>query len=265
MRVFISADIEGIATTCLWTQAQKSGWGYEEARLQMTREVKAACEGAIAAGATYIRVKDAHGTGTNIDPCLLPKCVELTSSSCGSPWSMVYGVTDGFDAAMFIGYHCAAGRSGNALSHTETLSTVYVKLNGVKCSEFQLYSWACATAGVPSVFLSGDKMLCEDSQELHPALVTVPVKYGYGGSMTALQPEVACDHIREGAERALRQSLKGALCAMPEHFTLEICYKEHTTAARMEHFPGFEKVDDNTIRMSTPNYYEILRAIVWVL
>lgn len=265
MRVFISADIEGIATTTIWPQASKGEIGYAEACDEMTKEVAAACEGAIKAGADYIRVKDAHGSGTNIDPQQLPRCVELTRGSCGSPWSMVYGITDGFDAAMYIGYHCAAGREGNPLSHTETTSTVYIKLNGVKCSEFQLYSWAAAIAGVPSVFLAGDQMLIDDSSALHPNLIAVPVKRGFGGTTTSISPAVAQEQIREGAEKALRQDLSKAHCKLPSEFTLEICFKEHTKAIRASFFPGFERVDDNTIKMHTTDYYEILRAIVWVL
>ena len=264
-RVFISADIEGIATTALWDHATKGSYGYEAACRQMSLEVAAACEGAFAAGAEYVRVKDAHGSGTNILPELLPRGVELTRHSCGSPWSMVYGVNEGFDAAMYVGYHCAAGRDGNPLSHTETKSTVAVKLNGKKCSEFQLYSWAAATAGVPSVFLAGDEMLCSDVQGLHPKLVTVPVKRGYGGIVTCLHPEEACDRIREGAKKALSQPLDDALCSMPDHFELEITYKDHTKATSSSFCPGFSKVDDNTIRMETDHYWDVLTAIVWVL
>ncbi len=265
MRVFISADIEGIATTTLWDQCSKGQIGYAEASDEMTKEVVAACEGAIAAGADYIRVKDAHGSGTNIDPQQLPECVELTRSSCGSPWSMVYGITDGFDAALFIGYHAAAGREGNPLSHTETKSTVYVKLNGEKCSEFTLFSYAAAMAGVPSVLVTGDQMLCDDVADSRPALIALPVKRGYGGSTTSLQPKKAQKLIREAAEKALRQDFAGKVVELPKHFTFEICYKEHTQAARASFFPGFKKIGDNTVLMETDDFYEVMRAVVWVL
>jgi len=265
MRVFISADIEGIATTTLWDQANKGNEGYEAACAQMTAEVAAACEGAIAAGADYIRVKDAHGSGTNINAGALPACAELTRASCGSPWSMVYGIDEGFDAAMFVGYHCAAGRNGNPLSHTETTSTVWVKLNGVKCSEFMLYSYAATLAGVPSVLLAGDRMLIDDSLGLHPKLKTVAVKRGYGGSTTSLQPALAAARIREAAEASLRQDLYDASIRLPEAFELEICYKEHKKATAMHYFPGFRQLDDNTISLSTHDYWDVLRAIVWVL
>jgi len=265
MKVFISADIEGIATTALWDHCSKGQYGYDAAAREMTLEVAAACEGAFAAGADYIRIKDAHGSGTNIIPELLPRGVELTRSSCGSPWSMVYGVDEGFDACMFIGYHCAAGREGNRMSHTETKSTVYVKLNGQKCSEFMIYSLAAASAKVPSVLLSGDKMVCDDSKDMHPCLITAPVKRGYGGACTCLQPDDAHDLIREAAKKALSQDLSKALIDVPKHFELEICYKEHIDAARVAFYPGFKKIGDNTVLMSTDNLWDVLTAFVWVL
>ena len=54
MRVYISADIEGTAFTTDWDETRKGNADYPAAAQQMTAEVKAACEGAIAAGAEYI-------------------------------------------------------------------------------------------------------------------------------------------------------------------------------------------------------------------
>ena len=266
MKVFISCDIEGVTTTTLWdetcvlTKPTIAGPHAE----QMTQEVKAACEGAIAAGADYILVKDAHETGTNIDIRELPECVEIMRSWNGHPYSMATGVDKSFDAAMFIGYHAAAGRIGNPLSHTMTRRIFYVKLNGVKCSEFQLYSWACALEGVPTVFLTGDKTLCEDSKKLHPSLVTLAVKDGFGGATKSLAPARSLKLIREESEKALKQDLTKALCTLPKEFELEFCYKEHKDAAAMAWYPGFERIDDNTIRMHTTDYFEVLRAVQFV-
>ena len=267
MKVFISADIEGTTLTTLWDECypQKMPATSAAAGRQMTLEVKAACEGAIAAGADEIVVKDAHASGTNIDITQLPSCVRTVRGSAGSPWSMVLGIDESFDAAMFIGYHCAAGRCGNPLSHTETRATTSVRLNGEVCSEFMLYSRAVALVGVPSVFLSGDEMLIEDSKALHPMLKTVAVKSGFGGSTCCIHPSFACRLIREGAESALRQDLSRALCTLPDSFTFEVSYKEVKDAVAMSYFPGFELVSDNTIRMCTGSYWEVLRAVTFVL
>ncbi len=264
MRVFISADIEGTAFATVWDETHKGEIDYAPCVRQMTMEVKAACEGAIAAGADYILIKDAHGSGRNIDPNELPSCAEIIRSGNGSPRVMVEGIQDGFDAAMFVGYHSAAGKLGNPLSHTFTGSTTRVLLNGEDCSEFMLYSWCCAYYGVPTVFLSGDKMLTEDSMHLHPMLKTVWAKDGFGGYTRCRQPQLVCDLIRKESEAALRQDLSKAMCTMPGHFELQLSYKEHKSAARNCNYPGFELVDSHTIRMETDDYYELLRCVPFV-
>ena len=232
MRVFISADIEGTTFTTLWDETELGHKMYAAAAKQMTAEVKAACEGAIAAGADYILVNDAHDYAVNLDVNELPECVEVIRGWSGSPMGMVDGVDNTFDAAMFIGYHSAAGRCGNPLSHTETTQTTSVKLNGLVCSEFLLYSWACAKMGVPTVLLAGDKMLTEDSRGLHPKLKTVAVKDGFGAMIRCLHPKVACDKIRAAAEEGLKQDLSDAVAQVPEHFVFELSYKEHKNAVK---------------------------------
>ena len=245
MKVFISADIEGTTLTTYWDQTRT----LTDARAkphcqQMTREVVAACEGAIAAGATEIVVKDAHGRGVNIDPTQLPECVQLIRNWSGDPLSMAYGCDETFDAAMFVGYHSAAGRCGNPLSHTETTQTTSVRLNGLICSEFLLYSWACAKMGVPTVLLAGDKMLTEDSRGLPPKLKTVAVKAGFGAA----------------AEEGLKQDLTNAVPTLPEHFVFELSYKEHKNAVKYSSYPGCVLVDDLTVRFESDDFTEVLRC-----
>ena len=62
MRVFISADIEGTTFTTLWDETELGHGMYAAAAKQMTAEVKAACEGAIAAGADYIKTSTGFST-----------------------------------------------------------------------------------------------------------------------------------------------------------------------------------------------------------
>lgn len=265
MRVFISADIEGVATTTLWSETETQTQAVAQAHAaQMTAEVKAACEGAIAAGADYILVRDAHETGTNIDIHQLPACAEVIRGWSGHPYCMVEGIDKSFDAALFIGYHSAAGREGSPLSHTNNQRLFWVKINGQKVSEFQMHSWACALEGVPTVFLSGDQMLCQDCASLHPKLKALAVKSGFGGATRSMAPALAVQKIREQAEQALRQDLSGALCTLPENFHFEICYKDHTLATKMSFFPGFRKTDDNTIAMDSANYMDLLVAARFV-
>ena len=52
MKVYISADIEGVAGITNWEEARKEHPTYPEFCEEMTAEVVAACEGAMAAAAT---------------------------------------------------------------------------------------------------------------------------------------------------------------------------------------------------------------------
>lgn len=144
MKIFISADIEGVATTTLWPETEKGSEDYRQHAQQMTMEVIAACEAASEAGASEIVVRDAHEDGNNLDIWKLPENVTLIRGWSGHPYSMVYGIDPSFDAAIFIGYHSAASSRGNPLSHTESLNPLSVKLNGTLASEFLLYSYAAA-------------------------------------------------------------------------------------------------------------------------
>jgi len=265
MKVFISADMEGITSTVKWEECDANDKFYADYQQQMTNEVVAACEGAIAAGATEILIKDAHNSATNIDITKLPECAKLIRGWSGHPYSMVQGVDSTFDAAMFIGYHSAAGKDGNALSHTMSLSPLNIKINGEYASEFTLYSYAAAYEGVPTVFLSGDKMLCEDGGKLHPKLCTVAVKEGSGASAICLSTKKSLGLIREGAEKALRQDLEQAKITLPEDFKVEICFKEHTYGNKMSYYPGMKKLDSNTLGFETKDFFEVLRMVRFVI
>ncbi len=74
MKVYISADIEGVTGVTTWDEAELHKPDHGIAQEQMTAEVRAACEGALNAGATEIWVKDAHDSGRNSD------CFQITSS-----------------------------------------------------------------------------------------------------------------------------------------------------------------------------------------
>jgi D-amino peptidase len=85
MKVYISVDIEGVAGSTHWDETEKSHRDYPEFREQMTREAVAAIEGAEAAGATDIWVKDAHETGRNLIISMLPANVRLIRFMGGTP------------------------------------------------------------------------------------------------------------------------------------------------------------------------------------
>ncbi len=265
MKVFITADIEGTAFTTYWEETEKNESTYARSAEEMTREVRAAIDGAIAAGADEILVNDAHDFGINLDPFRMPENVELIRGWSGSPMGMAEGVDESFDAAFFVGWHSPAGMCNNPLSHTMSGKPAKVVLNGLPCSEFLLYSWACAMRGVPSVLLTGDRRLTEISRPLHPGLVTVAVKDGLGGLTRCKSPLWVEKAIRHAAGQALGQDLTQAKIALPRRFVFDITYKDTKDAVQYSFFPGFKMISDDTIRLTTSDYTNVLRAAMFCL
>ena len=61
MKVYISVDFEGVAGSTSWSSTNLGDLEHGPMAREMTLEAAAACRGALAAGATEIYIKDAHG------------------------------------------------------------------------------------------------------------------------------------------------------------------------------------------------------------
>src|SRR5262249_29223987 len=73
LKIYISADMEGVVGTVTGDQLGPQGFEYNRFREFMTEEVKAAAEAAFEAGATEIVISDSHGNGENLLIEKLPK------------------------------------------------------------------------------------------------------------------------------------------------------------------------------------------------
>ena len=266
MKIFISADIEGVAGIANWLEARDGNMNYNYFADQMSREVAAAAIGANNAGAKEIFIKDAHGTGRNIDPRLMPENVMLIRGWSGHPFKMVQELDESFDALMFVGYHAYAGSDGNPLAHTLNSSKIdYMKLNGKFCSEFLMHSYVAAYLGVPIVFLSGDQAICEEAKELNEDIVTVFTNIGCGGSSISINPDKSIRLIKEAVQIALSGELQNKKIELPEHFKLEIKYKEHSDAYRNSYYQKVKQIDPKVITFESNNYFDIMTAISFLV
>lgn len=264
MKIFISADIEGVCGVTHWDEATKGKGDYLEFAQQMTFEVNAACEGANEAGAKEIVIKDAHDSARNIFHNMLPLNTKLIKGWSGSSYIMVQELDESYDALIYIGYHSAGGIDGNPLSHTLNSNLQYIKLNGEYASEFLIHSYIAAYHNVPVVFLSGDKVLCEEVKGIDENIITVAVKEGRGDSTINIHPKLAIDQIKEGVKTALSKDLSNYKINLPEKFELEVKYKNHIATTSKANYPSAELVDSHTIRFSSNDYMEMLKAIAFI-
>jgi D-amino peptidase len=265
MKVFISADIEGVTGVTHWNETELGHAEYQAAREQMTAEVKAACEGALQAGATEIWIKDSHDTGRNLVAAGLPREARLIRGWSGHPMMMLQELDSSFQAVLLVGYHSGAGAGRSPLEHTMDGSVTAVKINGSPISEFMIDLYNSAYHRVPLVFVSGDQGLCEQVKLLNPNIETVAVKEGRGDSTINLHPQLAVDRIREAAEQALKGDLQACLIGLPGHFSLEVVYRTQAKAYQYGFFPGARQADALTVKLETDDYFEVLRFFLFAL
>lgn len=264
MKVYISVDFEGIAGSTSWPSTNLGNLEHPALAREMSLEAAAACRGALEAGADEVYVKDSHDSGRNLDPALFPKEAKIILGWKGSPESMIAGLDSSFDALLFVGYHSPAGCNGSPLSHTMNTNNNYVKFNGQLASEFLMHAYTASDLGVPTVYVSGDKMLCRHVNAFDPHIVTTAVKEGMGNATINLTPEKAQELIQQDSRQAV---LQRGLChlSLPDSITMEINYKKHCDALRASYYPGVKQIDDYTVSFTSKSIYEIMTARMFIL
>lgn len=261
MKIFLSADIEGTAGIAHWDEAERTHADYAEFRSLMTAEVVAACEGARAAGATEVVIKDAHDSGRNLILDRLPDYARIMRGWSGHPDGMMFGLGPDFAAAVYTGYHAKAGSEANPLAHTTTLRISRILLNGSVASEFTFNALCAARYGVPSVFLSGDAEICEDARQLAPGLYTVSTMEGFGRASLSITPSRACSAIREGVTAALSAIQPTSVPRLEGPFEISIEFSNPTDAWRAAWYPGATSTGSRTVVFKTQEFFEIQRAL----
>jgi len=91
-RLYISADMEGVAGVTTKEQLVVGGFEYQEARQWMTDEIIAVCNAAFQSGIEEVVVADSHSNGQNILIDQLPENVQLIRS-----WPRPLGMMQGVD------------------------------------------------------------------------------------------------------------------------------------------------------------------------
>lgn len=267
LKVFVSADMEGIWGVVHGDQTSPESPEYGPARRWMTEDVNAVVAGLFDAGATEVVVNDSHGSMRNIIPDELDSRATLISGS-PKPLSMMQGIGEGFGACLFIGYHAKAGTEAAILDHTISGSVVRaVRINGVEMPELGINAAIAGYFGVPVVMISGDTAVCAQAKAmLGPGTVGVPVKEGLGRYAARLFPrDAARKALRDGAKEALlrREASKAFKIEPPCRF--EVLFQTSGQAEMSMLLPAVARMDSRTAVFSTNDYIEgfkLMRAMI---
>ncbi|MBR5010165.1 MAG: M55 family metallopeptidase [Clostridia bacterium] len=265
MKLFLSADIEGTTGITLWDETENGHSRYPYFQQQMTKEVAAACEGALEAGCGEILVKDAHDSACNLIPALLPEEVRVFRGWASDMMSMMAGLDRSFDGVFFTGYHSGAGMDTNPLSHTMNTKNNYVKINGLIAPELMINSLTAAYFGVPVRLVTGDRGLCEWMNKINPNIETVAVSEGRGRGSISIHPNKALRLIKEAACRAMKKPAEDCMFPLPERFKVEVSFKEHFRAKNASAYPGVRQTGAASIEYEADDWMDALRMFDFVL
>ncbi|MGW2180314.1 M55 family metallopeptidase [Streptomyces sp. NPDC001732] len=246
MRIYISADMEGITGLVDSDDVQPGGRDYERGRQMMAEDVNAAVRGAVAAGATHITVNDAHGPMRNLLPEALHPAARLIR---GKPKNM--GMLDGLaadhDAVICVGYHSRAGTLG-VLSHSFMGHEIEdMWLDGRPVGEIGLAHATAAALGVPVAVLTGDDSACEEMKEWDPSVTTVAVKYARDRFAAELRP---ADEARAAIEKAVATGCVASRVpsTVSEPATLAVRWQSASVASALQGIPGVTATDPRIVQ-----------------
>jgi D-amino peptidase len=262
LKVFISADMEGVAGAVTGDQLGPTGFEYGKFREFMTNEVLAAIEGARAAGATEILVADSHGNGENLLIEKFPKDIAIVRS-WPRPHGMMQGIDETFDAAVFVGYHTSTANREGVRAHTlSSANFADVRLNGASVPEAALNAAIAGHFNVPVVAVSGDDAVVKEVQAILPGIEGAIVKWAYGfHSAKTLTPEAACEQIREKVKTgvARRRELKPYRLRTPVE--LEVRFKNYRPSEVLAYLPMIERTDSHTVRFRGRDILEVSKFL----
>lgn len=262
LKVYISADMEGVVGVVTGDQLGPGGFEYPRFRQFMTNEVNAAIEAAREMGATEIVVSDSHGNGENLLMEALPPDVELIRS-WPRPLMMMEGIDETFDAAIFIGYHASTTNPQGVRAHTiSSANLTAVRINGVEMLEASINAAIAGDFGVPVVMISGDDVVVEEARRVIGDMEGAVVKHALGfHSARTIMPEASYALIRERVRAALGRLGDFEPYRMEGPVELEISFKNYMPAEVMAYLPNVERVDAHTIRFVGRDMGEVSRFI----
>ena len=265
LKVYISADMEGVVGVVTSDHLGPSGFEYQKAREWLTAEVNAAIQAARSAGATEIVVSDSHGNGENILLDRIPRGVRLVRS-WPRPLSMMQGIDESFDAALFIGYHTSTTNSEGVRAHTMSSGTLTaVRLNGVAVPEAVINAAIAGHFGVPIVMISGDDAIIEEAQEHLGDLEGAVLKWNYGfHSAMTVTPEESVELIAEAVSTALGRLGDFEPFVLETPIEVEVSFKNYLAAEILAYLPIVERVDSHTISFTGKDIVEVSRFLGFI-
>jgi D-amino peptidase len=260
MKAFISVDLEGMPYIVIPGHLSLKGSLYNEARKIATKVTLIVAEELNKNGFDEIVIADSHGPMVNLLVDDLPEYVEIIRGY-PRPVSMVSGVEEGCDVALFLGYHAKFGTAKSSFDHTYSGGTINkLEVNGVAVSEFLLNAYAAGESNVPVILVAGEaQLLKDDVKKYAPWAEIVALKHSLSRvaaksySMARIEKD-----LRKAAMRAVAnfQKDKVKLLTAEKPVKIKVTFLKSHFADVAELLPAVNRIDGLSVEYTTGNMIE---------
>jgi D-amino peptidase len=262
MKLYVSVDMEGITGLVDHTHVDSNRHNYDRSRIIMTDEANHVVTTAFEQKWQEVVVNDSHSKMNNL---LIERLHPETQLITGDvkPFSMVQGLDETFDGAIFVGYHARASLKG-VMSHSMIFGVRNMYINDVAVGELGFNAYVAGYFDVPVLMVAGDDGAANEAEKLIPNVTTAIVKESISRSAAkSLTPVKAGQLLREKTAYALKNKETVKPLTPPDRPMLGIEFANFGQAEWANLMPGTEIVPGTTIvRFQAKNILEAYQAML---
>jgi D-amino peptidase len=259
-KIVISVDLEGVAHVV----DNASGPGryyYDEARELVTKEINAAIEGCLEAGAGEIVVADNHGNSLAVIPEKLHEAA-LLARGWPRPLDLSTGIDENTAGLILLGFHAKEGTPEANTPHT-LLGKFDVIINGVYVSEVLFSAALAGEYDVPVIMVTGDQHVDQEAKKYFGPVETVVTKESFAYySAQSPHPKVIRQQIKEKSKRAVQRLKEFKPFRFEPPITMEFIYQKAFDAEALSYFPWFKRKDGKTVVVELKSMKEACNIIL---
>ncbi|MCB1025587.1 MAG: M55 family metallopeptidase [Acidobacteria bacterium] len=266
MKIYISADMEGVVGAVSGDQLSPSGFEYQRFREFMTKEVNAAIDGAMEAGATEIVVSDSHGNAQNILIEKLPKDV-LIVRGFPRPLMMMQGIDETFAGVIFLGYHSSTTNPEGVRAHTMSSARLAdIRINDISMPEGGINAAIAGHFNVPVIMVTGDDAAVKEVSSIVGDMEGAVVKWNYGfHSAVSMTPDAAYELIREKAKKAVGRIRDFKPYKVKTPVKLDVRFKSYRPSELLSYLSIIERTDSHSIRFMGKDMIEVSKFMEFMM
>lgn len=262
MKLYLSVDMEGITGLPDHTFVDSQLHNYERSRKIMTKEVNHVVEQAFEKGCQSFLVNDSHSKMNNLLIDELHPEADLITGGV-KPYSMVQGLDESFDGAMFLGYHARAGQPG-VMSHSMIFGVRNFYIDDMEIGELGFNALVAGYYDVPVLLVGGDDRAAAEAEALIPHVTTAAVKESITRSaVKSLSLKNAGELLERKTEEAINNRFQVKPLTPPKNPTLRIEFVNYGQAELAAFMPG-TTIEPNSciVKFEAKDILEAYRAMI---